>query len=219
MKIGLYGGGDFCDNVEIDEHILELCNSESPSITFIPAGSYESELDFIDLIMAYKKIGFKRFIHLPVDHEFDRTLKEEALQSDVIHLGGGNTFYFLKHLKESGMFEELIDYVENGGILTGLSAGAIITTPNIMTASFPPWDRDDNDDDVTDFKAMNIIDFEFFPHYRKSKRYDDELKRHSIFSRFPIYACPDGSGLVVTDEEIVVHGECYIFEKGQKYKL
>ncbi|MFG1591978.1 Type 1 glutamine amidotransferase-like domain-containing protein [Halobacteriovorax sp. CON-3] len=219
MKIGLYGGGDFCDNVEIDEHILELCKSDSPSITYIPAGSYESELEFIDLIMAYKKIGFKRFIHLPVDHEFDRTLKEEALQSDVIHLGGGNTFYFLKHLKESGMFEELIEYVGRGGILTGLSAGAIITTPNILTASFPPWDRDDNEDNVTDFEAMNIIDFEFFPHYRKSKRYDDELKRHSILSRYPIYACPDGSGLVVTDEEVVVHGECYIFEKGQKYKL
>ncbi|EPZ51840.1 peptidase family S51 [Bacteriovorax sp. BAL6_X] len=219
MKIGLYGGGDFSDNVEIDEHILELCNSDSPSITYIPAGSYESELEFIDLIMAYKKIGFKRFIHFPVDHEFDRTLKEEALQSDVIHLGGGNTFYFLKHLKESGMFEELIDYVGRGGVLTGLSAGAIITTPNILTASFPPWDRDDNEDNVTDFEAMNIVDFEFFPHYRKSKRYDDELKRHSILSLYPIYACPDGSGLVVTDEEIVVHGECYIFENGQKFKL
>ncbi|AYF45248.1 MULTISPECIES: Type 1 glutamine amidotransferase-like domain-containing protein [Halobacteriovorax] len=219
MKIGLYGGGDFCDNEEIDEHIFEMCESEEPSITFIPAGSYESELDFVDLIKAYKKIGFKRFIHFPVDHEFDSTLMQEALSSDVIHLGGGNTFYFIKHLRRSGIFNRLIEYANNGGILTGLSAGAIMTTPNIMTASFPPWDRDDNEDNVRNFKAMNLVDFEFFPHYRKSKRYDIELKRHSILSRFPIYACPDGSGLVVTDEEIYVHGECYIFENGQKYKL
>ncbi len=219
MKIGLYGGGDFCDNVEMDEHVFSLCKSENPSITFIPASSYESELDFLDLIMAYKKIGFKRFIHFPVDHEFDKTLKEEALSSDVIHLGGGNTFYFLKHLRSSGIFDELKSYVERGGILTGLSAGAIITTPNIMTASFPPWDRDDNDDNVRDFKSLNLIDFEFFPHYRKSKRYEDELKRHSILSRFPIYACPDGSGLIVTEDEIHVHGDCFVFEKGQKYKL
>lgn len=219
MKIGLYGGGDFCDNVDIDEHIFSMCRSDDPCITFIPACSYESELEFVDLITAYKKIGFKRFIHLPVDHEFDLTIKDAALRSDVIHLGGGNTFYFLKHLKQSGMFEELKDFVARGGILTGLSAGAIITTPNIMTASFPVWDRDDNEDDVSDFNAMNIIDFEFFPHYRKSKRYENELKKHSILSKFPIYACPDGSGLIVTDDEIHVHGECYIFEKGQKYKL
>ena len=62
--------------------------------------------------------------------------------------GGGNTFYFIKHLRRSGIFNRLIEYANNGGILTGLSAGAIMTTPNIMTASFPPWDRDDNEDNV-----------------------------------------------------------------------
>ncbi len=219
MKFALYGGGDFEDNVEIDENILELCQSDSPSITFIPACSYESEIEFVELIHAYRDIGFERFIHFPVDHTFDRTLREEALSSDVIHLGGGNTYFFIKTLKETGIFKELLKFSADGGILTGLSAGAIIMTPNIMTASFPSWDKDENEDGVRDYRGMNLVDFEFFPHYIKSKRYDNELKKHSIFSRFPIYACPDGSGVIVTEEEIIVHGECYVFEKGQKSKL
>ena len=61
----------------------------------------------------------------------------ELLKSDLIFLGGGNTFYFLKHLKSTGLIDELKTFAANGGVLCGLSAGAIIMTPHVHTASFP----------------------------------------------------------------------------------
>ena len=42
----------------------------------------------------------------------NKSFLEEVLKSDVIHLGGGNTYYFLKHLRKSKMLGVLKKYVK-----------------------------------------------------------------------------------------------------------
>ena len=92
-------------------------------------------------------------------------------------------------------------------------------TPNINTAGFPDFDCDDNYMKLKNWKALNLVPFEFFPHYVNSKRYMEELRSYSKTTKFPVYAIPDGSGIVVKDTEIRFVGRPYCFINGKKIRM
>ena len=83
------------------------------------------------------------------------------MDSDLVYLDGGNTYYFLWHLKKTGLFRLLQDYVSEGGVLAGCSAGGIIMTPDIRTAGFPNFDKDDNYVGLRDTEGLGVVGFEF----------------------------------------------------------
>lgn len=217
MKLVFYSGGHDFENIRLDKHLIDLAQTEFPQITYIPSCSYLCERDFHDFIKQYERFNIHNIINFPVDLPYTEVLKNEVLKSDIIHLAGGNTYYFLKYLRKTKMLGELKRFVQNGGILTGLSAGAIIMTKSIETAGFPDFDKDENDEKLRNFKAMGLVDFEFFPHYKNSKRYDVHIINYSKKHNFPIYACPDGSGIVVKNDEISFVGKTYGFIRGKKF--
>jgi len=219
VKLVFYGGGYAEENFELDDLCLKLSEKEFPKMTYIPSCSYESESYFQDFVDQYADHGVSQFIHFPIDIPFDNIIMNEAFKADIIHLAGGNTYYFLKYLRKTGLIKKLKEFVARGGILTGLSAGAIIMTPNIETASFPDFDKDENEENLTNLKGMNLVRFEFFPHFRSSPRYDKELLQHSKNIDIPLYACPDGSGIIVEDHSIKFHGRMYCFFQGQKMMI
>lgn len=218
MKLGFYSGGHLADNLEIDEAIISLCtNKKNIQYTFIPSHFHGADQEFQEIMNHYKDLGVKKFLKLDVDSHYSSVFKKTVLKSDIIHLGGGNTYYFLKFLKKNRILQDLKKWVENGGILTGLSAGAIIMTNNIDTAGFPFFDCDENEEHLKQFNSMNLVDFEFFPHYRNSKRYDVDLVTHSTKTERPIYACVDGAGIVVSGQEIRFVGKTACFSRGNKF--
>ena len=141
--------------------------------------------------------------------------------SDVVYLSGGNTFYYLWHLRRSGLLPALRRFADRGGVLAGLSAGAILATPNIGLAAYPEFDRDENEIGLPSSRwtALDLVDFEFFPHFRRSRRYREALCRYSGRSRFPVYACSDGSGIVVEGDRFTAHGDVWLFDRGQERKI
>lgn len=219
MRLVLYSGGEREDNYQLDKNLLLFFNKKNIRLTFIPSCSYHSNEDYLQVVEQYKPYGIKKIMQLNIDQEFSATIKKTAFESDIIHLGGGNTFYFLKYLRKTGLLAEIRAWVKNGGVLTGLSAGAILMTNRIETASFPAFDRDENDEDIKNLAALQLVDFDFFPHYRNSARYDIELLEHSVNSERPVYACPDGSGIVVSDDEMRFVGRVACFFNGKKYFL
>lgn len=58
-------------------------------------------------------------------------LKAELSQSDIIWVGGGNTFYLRKILKETQADEIILEIVQKGMAYGGSSAGTIITGPTL----------------------------------------------------------------------------------------
>jgi len=216
MRLVFYSGGYPDENYELDNILLKHLAPKRPQVTYIPSSSDDADVHFRDFVRWYQRFNVKRFINFPVDVPISHTMLYQVLCSDIIHLSGGNTFYFLKHLRSQGLLKLLQDYSAEGGIITGLSAGAILMTPDITTASFPTFDCDDNYDGVTNFSAMGLVNFEFFPHYRNSKRYEQELRLHSKSSKRPIIACPDGSGVVVNSSQITLVGKPVCFHNGDK---
>lgn len=222
MKLVFYSGGTEEENLLLDQHFIKLINKKDPVITFIPSSSYDSEIEFKEFVNHYSKFKIYRFIHFPVDHPFDTILLNEVLKSDVIHLAGGNTFYFLNSLRKSKFLPELKKFVARGGILTGLSAGAIIMTENIELAGYPEFDRDENEINLKNLSSLNLVDFFFFPHFKNSKRYNDVFKAFSKKSKKTIYACPDGAGILVDTDGLNgfnVVGKCYAFRSGHKMTI
>ena len=219
MKLVLYSGGTDEENIVLDKKLIELSGKKNPQITFVPSSSYFIESEFMEFASQFQKYRVNNLINFPVDVEYSEILKSEVLKSDIIYLGGGNTFYFLKHLRKSGFLRELRNFVKDGGILAGLSAGAIMMTNNIATASFPEFDRDDNDENIKNLKALNLVSFDFFPHYKNSLRYDNELIEHANKTQKKLYSCPDGSGIIIDEHKIEFIGKTFVFYKGEKFSL
>ncbi len=219
MKLVLYSGGDARANRVLDDELIRMVDVKNPLMAYIPASSYLSEIEFQHFVDQYRRFRVKRFLHFPVDVPFDRTLFREVLKADIIHLGGGNTFHFLLWLRKTKMLEALRDYVHHGGILTGLSAGAIMMTPDITTAAMPSFDRDENHDNIKNLESLGLLEFDFFPHYKNSPRYDSEFRKLTRKSKRMLYACPDGAGIVVDGERKTFVGPTWLFQDGKKLAL
>jgi dipeptidase E len=219
MKLVFYSGGDDRDNYQLDLNFIELLDKKNPVVTFIPSSSYLSEQEFKDFVRHYSKFKISRFIHFPVDVPFDRILFQEVMRSDAVHMAGGNTFYFLNSLRKAKLIPQLKSFAQRGGVLTGLSAGAIMMTENIEMAGYPEFDRDENVVNLKNLSALDLVDFSFFPHFRNSPRYDQVFKKYTRNKEKLLYACPDGSGIAIKDGEIRFIGKCYAFYQGHKFTI
>lgn len=220
MNLVFYSGGFGRDNralaLEVDQLLRRKRN---PVVTFVPTSSEDAEPDFRDCKRQLAGARIKKFHCIPVDRPLSEEQEETLFSSDGIFLGGGNTFYLLKSLRDRRLVDKFRAFVMRGGVLMGLSAGSIVLTPNVATASVPSVEADDNDVGLTNLKALGLVPFEFSPHYEPGRRVDSELLEHSRRVKRPIYACADGEGIVVRDGAIRFVGRVTVFHRGQKYSL
>ena len=215
MKLVLYSGGSAQENKELDTSLRALL-PKNPLVTYIPSCSFEAELYFRRYVRRFQKYNINKFLHFPVDVPTDPVLEKKVWDSDLIHLDGGNTFYFLASLRQKKIIGKLRDFVQRGGVLSGESAGAIIQTPNIETAGFPDFDCDENDVHLRNLSALNLVPFEFSPHSLNSKRYYEAYLAHTKKTKQAMYACKDGSGIIIDGENRHFIGESFCFFKGQR---
>jgi len=58
-------------------------------------------------------------------------IKNFLKEFEIIYFSGGNTFYLLEKIQQSDCRDVIIDYIKNGKIYIGSSAGSVIAGPNI----------------------------------------------------------------------------------------
>lgn len=161
---------------------------------------------FMRSVRRYARYGVGEFCCLAADERPSREQIRMSLRADIVYLAGGNTFYFLKALRKSGLISFLHEFAEKGGIIAGLSAGAHILTPHIRLAGLQGLDPDENDVGLRNFKALDIAPFEVLPHFDRSARAQSILRTYSLKARYPIYAIPDGAGVVVENGVVRLMG-------------
>lgn len=126
----------------------------------------------------------------------DNDLKS-VLKFKVMHLSGGNTYQFLKYIRERN-FELIIkEFVANGGLLIGVSAGAILMTPTIAISETA---NDTNESDLKDLNGLNFVPFEIYPHFKNTQDEIDKITKYSENSDFSIYILDDSSGIFVNEK-------------------
>ncbi len=219
MNIWLFSSGDGDENEDVDQDLFKQIGSKQPLLTFIPSAEDDYEEYYDEFIDRFQRHGLCQFRMLDVDRPISNLKLKKVLQSDLIYLSGGNTYYFLKHLHDSGFMEELHKFIKRGGILAGHSAGAIIQTPHIATAGFPEDDRDDNEVGIIDLTAMGLVQFEIFPHYENSAMHNQAIRNYTRNCKNLVYAVSDGSAIHATDLKLSFYGEVYAFFNGQKISV
>jgi len=94
-------------------------------------------------------------------------------------------------MQKSGFDYILNDFIENGGIYIGSSAGTLVVGPSIELAQ--DIDNQEEAPELGSFNGLGIIDFVILPHYddewfkdKISKSDMSELLNSSINSRGPV---------------------------------
>jgi dipeptidase E len=132
------------------------------------------------------------------------------LSADANHLSGGNTFVFLNSLRSHGLLEPLRRYAADGGVIIGVSAGAIILTPDILSSRLC---GDTQPADIVNTAALGLIDFTFVPHLGRYASIAD-LQIHSRQTSQLVIACADGAAIVVVNDSLECIGEVVRIDKG-----
>lgn len=205
-KLVLYSDQVIKTNKKVDIELLKLLNKNNASIAYIPSASDPTRKYFQAKVNYYKDLGINNVNYFDLDEEYDELKAKKMFNFDAIHLSGGNTFYFLNLLNKRGFIELLKNYVRNGGILIGISAGSILMTKKIDTAAIGKG-ADDNSIGIMDNTALGIVDFEFAPHWTGSYKQVKLLKKYAKANKTTVYACKDGSGIVVNGDDIKIIGD------------
>jgi len=133
--------------------------------------------------------------------------KDEILNffedKNIIHIEGGNTFYLLKAIRESGFAEVLKELLSEGKIYIGTSAGAYIMCPTIEVANWNETGRDRFG--LTDFSALNYVPFVLKVHYKDEA--ENLVKEKMTTLKYPLRILRDGQGILVENDEAKFYGE------------
>ena len=224
MKIVLYSGGQLRSNHHLHGAVARLalsgrCGTRPLSLTYIPFCAEDSKIFFERAKRRYRPHGVEKFQCLSVDDDPSAAAIDLALQSDIIYLAGGNTFYFLKHLRKSGVLPQLKAFSDRGGVLAGLSAGGLILSPTVKLAADPGLGPDDNEVNMKNFKGLGLFPFEFSPHYEKTPKMIKAHRAYSLTTDYPVYAVEDGAGIIIDGNEITVRGKATLYCRGNQLIL
>ncbi len=222
MKLLFYSGGQQASNRDLHQELMNLTGKRRKiSFTYVPFCLDDSQIFFRRAVKRYQRFGATRFECFAVDSPVAPTSDQvkRALSSDVIYLAGGNTFYFLSWLKRRRLLGALRDYVREGGVLAGLSAGAHIMTPSIALAGLAGLNPDENEIGLKSLSSLGLVGFEFMPHFYANQRSLGILRKYSAQSKNSVYACADGGGIVINGESFMVHGRAWVFHRGDWLKI
>ena len=131
-------------------------------------------------------------------------LKTILATADIVFVNGGNTFYLLEAVRESGFDRVVKELLPLGLIYMGASAGAYIACPTIEAAT---WKSNKNRVGLTDLSAMKLVPFLLSVHYIPEFR---ELLEEKIkCTDYPIRVLTDDQAILVKDgqEEFIGSGE------------
>ncbi len=195
MKLLLTSQG-FEKNPEIGKKFLELAGKPASKIKviFVPTASEaESYKDYIEedrknlLKLGIKEANIKTLF---LDHKIDYT---EIENYDVIHICGGNTFYLLKKVRESGFDKIIKKFLSKGKVYFSISAGSYIACPTIEAAGWKPSDI--NVVGLKDLTALNLVPFLITAHY--IPKYKEIIDKAEAKTKYEVKRITDNQALLV----------------------
>ena len=128
-RIVAIGGGDIrkLATLPIDRTVVRLTGKRRPKALFIPTASGDAERYVEAFHRVYgKKLGCRTAaLELFRSRPSRAEMRSMVLGSDLIYVGGGNTYRMMKLWRRLGVDRALRTAATRGVVLAGLSAGAI----------------------------------------------------------------------------------------------
>ena len=147
----LYGSG------YLDHAQSEICDflGATKGVLFVPYALYDRD--------AYATTARDRFARMGHELTSVHTVtnpRQAVEETDVVFIGGGNTFRLLKALYDFGLLEPIRKRIMDGIPYIGSSAGSNVAGPTIKTTKDMPIVQPPS------FDALGLVPFQISPHYQ-----------------------------------------------------
>lgn len=122
------GGGEIADaeTESIDRRAIDAAAGTTPHALFVPTASGDADGYIEKFESYYEGLGCETSTLLLTDPETTVADARSAIDAaDILYVGGGDTGYLVDTVRSLGLRDALIEHRRDGGVLTGLSAGAL----------------------------------------------------------------------------------------------
>jgi len=157
--------------------------NEKATESDIKSGKFQARLSFL---------GF-RTKNIYIANYFDPAPYFD-IDIDVICISGGNTFGTMKRIRESGFDRAIVDYVQNGVLYIGGSAGAHIACADISHVA--KYDTDTFG--LTDFSGLALFRGILICHYTEERKAD--YLSLVAEGKYTVTSLKDGDSIIVREE-------------------
>lgn len=192
------GGGGFSmepENLALDCYILNQARASTPNVCFVPTASGDSDNYVRRFYESFSTLDCAP-THLSFFHSPREDLESFVMQQDVIYVGGGNTRNLLAIWREWGLDQILRSALEQGTVLSGISAGSICWFEEGVTDSMTPI----GSTELASIPCLGFLPNSNCPHYDgesyRRPEYHRLLRAREIGNG---WAADDGVGLHFVD--------------------
>jgi len=200
-KLLLSSNGSFVIEKGLSLLFDDISNIKLAYIT--TAGKGSSDKTYIETHKEMlKKEGYD-FEELDIEGKTEDELRELLKDKTAVYVEGGNTFYLLKAVRESGFDKVIKELIEKGVSYVGSSAGSYIACPTIEMATWKPKQKERFG--VEDFTALNVVSFLVTVHYIPEM--ESVLKEKISNAKYPTRILQDGQGILVEGDNYKFVGE------------
>jgi dipeptidase E len=218
MRVILSGGGSGEKTKEIDRLFVSLLDKKKP-LLYLPFAIDNIKHPYPDCLKwlksTFEDLGIKKY-EMWVEKDLDKSSKLSPNSFSGIYIGGGNTPYLLKKLKETDMWTFLKKVLEENVPIYGGSAGAAIFSKTILYSLY----ADKNWVDLKNLGGMNILgDREITCHYDETQK--AKIIKISEENQGIVFALSERNGLYITNKETRVIGQepITLFKDGKIIKI
>ena len=161
-------------------------------------------------LLIMKELGFN-VEEIDIEGKNKNLLMKLFENKDIIFVEGGNTFYLLKAIRQSGFEKVIKKLLKKGRVYVGVSAGSIVAGKTIETAGWK--DGDKNFVKLKNLKGMNLVPFNIFVHYRpehaeiikqKIKNPDKRRKRLRILTDYQAILIQGSERILIGKGEAII---------------
>ena len=189
-------------NTSLRERVAEELASRGGRIAYISSAPQDAGREFFEgtrreyaSILPSVELSYFDLSPRFADEDLARILNFQ-----IIHLSGGNTYAFLEASRERGLETILAHHLRHGGLIIGVSAGAILMTPDVGTSDFC---GDRNVSNLHDTVGFNFVEFLFLPHL--GKHFVATVHNLRVLNQYAtrlgrkVYISEDGGGILIDD--------------------
>ncbi|MCA0174113.1 Type 1 glutamine amidotransferase-like domain-containing protein [Bacillus sp. RAR_GA_16] len=192
-------------NQRLDALLFEGLEISTVQVGYIPSTEDKRKQYFQTKVQYYQDYGVTNFLYFDLYSEFNSLKIKDLLQCDMIHLSAGNPVDFGNAMTHRGMDKILVEYVQNGGIIVGVSGGGVLLGESVNLFQLFI------DDDKQSSETLQFVDFEFLPHYNRwNEDFKQKVREYSERKRKKIVCVNDGDGLMVDGDSIRMIGNVQV---------
>jgi len=157
---------------------------------------------YIDYIEEYyalilsSGIDFKLF---DIKGKTEREIRDFFADRNVVQISGGNAFYLLKAVRETGFDLILKDLLNNGLAYVGCSAGSYLMCPTIEVVA---WKLDRNRWGLLDFTALGYVPFLIKCHFKDSEK--EQIAEREITLKYPLKVLRDEQCFYIENDKVIL---------------